>query len=76
MVLAGTSGRTYVGRYHDRGPRGIVMHDVAVHDPATASLTREAWLERLKRFGIRVDHRSLVVDDREAGEISRLADLA
>ena len=76
MVLAGTSGRTYVGRYHDRGARGIVMHDVAVHDPATASLMREAWLERLKRFGIRVDHRSLVVDDREAGEISRLADLA
>lgn len=76
MVLAGTSGRTYVGRYHERGARGIIMHDVAVHDPATASLTREAWLEHLKRFGIRVDHRSLVVDDGEAGGISRLADLA
>lgn len=74
VVLSGASGRTYVGRYHERAERGVVLHDVGVHDPASAALGREEWLARQKKFGIAVDHRTLVVPDAEAGELRRLAE--
>ena len=75
VVVEGASGRTYVGRYHARGSRGVVMHDVGVHDPVTASADRAAWLARIIKFGVPPEHRQLIVPDGEAGTITRLADL-
>ena len=72
VVVNGASGRTYVGRYHERGSRGVVLHDVGVHDPASG-VPRDEWMTRLRKFGIKVDHRTLVVPEDEAGEIERLA---
>ena len=48
------------------------MHDVAIHDPGTATLTREAWLERLVTFGIKVDAKHLVIPTADVGRITRL----
>jgi hypothetical protein len=73
VVVSGTSGRTYVGRYHERGNRGVVLHDVGVHHPGDASESREAWLARLRKFGVRVDHKMLIVPGDEAGKIERFA---
>ncbi len=70
VVVEGASGRTWVGRYHERTPAGVVLHDVAVHDPATAALSRSAWIERQMEFGVEADHRHLVVPD--ASRITRL----
>lgn len=72
VVVSGASGRTYVGRYHERGARGVVLHDVGVHDPATG-VSLDDWLTRLRKFGIKVDHKTLIVPGDEAGEIGRLA---
>lgn len=74
VVVAGASGRTYVGRYHERGARGLVMHDVGIHDPAASGVGIDEWLARQMKFGIRVDHKVLVVPEGEAGEIRRLAE--
>lgn len=71
VVLAGRSGRTYVGRYHERGSRGVVMHDAAIHDPGTAELDRDGWLARMRKFGVPVTEKMLIVPDDEAGEIER-----
>ena len=75
VVVTGRSGRTYVGRYHEHGDRGLVMHDVAIHEP-DAEPARDAWLERQQRFGVRVDQRHLIVPTAEVGEIRRLGALA
>ena len=72
VVVSGASGRTYVGRYHERGARGLVLHDVGVHDPASG-ISLDDWLARLRKFGIKVDHKTLIVPGDEAGEIGRLA---
>jgi hypothetical protein len=74
VVVEGASGRLWVGRYHETNERGVVLHDVAIHDPATATLSRAAWLERLRKFGIRVDEPLVILPRKEAGPITRLTD--
>lgn len=72
VVVESSGGTTWVGRYHERNDRGVFMHDVAIHDPTTATLPRDAWLERLLTFGIKVDAKHLVIPASEAGRITRL----
>lgn len=76
VVLGDQAGRTYVGRYHERGPRGVVLHDVAIHDPSTAQLDRVAWLARQQRFGVQVSQRLVVVPIDESRPPQRLSDVA
>ncbi|HJR33630.1 MAG TPA: hypothetical protein VJ817_01675 [Gemmatimonadales bacterium] len=72
VVVRGASGRCWVGRYHERTARGILLHDVAIHDPATVSVDREAWLERLRKFGIKVDAKHVVIPESESARIDLL----
>ncbi len=74
VVVEGASGRLWVGRYHETNPRGVVMHDVAIHDPATSSEAREVWVERQRRFGIAVQERFVLLPPREAGRITPLGE--
>jgi uncharacterized alpha-E superfamily protein len=74
VVVEGPSGRTWVGRYHERTERGVLLLDVATHDPVTATLPRAAWLERLLRFGVKAETKTVVVPTDEASRITRLAD--
>lgn len=72
VVVESVGGTTWVGRYHERTDRGVFMHDVAVHDPARATLPRDAWLERLLKFGVKVDAKHLVIPTTEAARITPL----
>lgn len=72
VVVESAGGTTWVGRYHERTDRGIFMHDVAVHDPALATLPRDAWLERLLKFGVKVDAKHLVIPTTDAARITPL----
>ena len=74
VVVEGASGLAWVGRYHEKNERGVVMLDVALHDPASATLPRGAWLERVRKFGIKVDAKHLVIPFAEIGSIRRLAE--
>ena len=74
VVVESPDGNTWVGRYHERTARGVLLHDVASYDPATASRTREAWIERLIKYGIQIDNRHLVVPTDKAISIQRLHD--
>jgi hypothetical protein len=74
VVVDGASGRLWVGRYHETNDRGVVMHDVAIHDPAINPMPRGEWVERLRRFGIRVDEPMVILPLQEAGPITRLTE--
>jgi hypothetical protein len=74
VVVEGTSGRTWVGRYHERNERGVVMHDVAIHDPATTAESREQWIAKLRKFGIAVNEKFVILPAQEAGPITPLPD--
>ena len=68
VVIAGASGRTYLGRWHEKGARGITMKDVAIHDPATNPVALDVWLAKQRKFGVAASKRMLVVPNDEAGE--------
>jgi len=72
VVVRGSSGRSWVGRYHERTERGILLHDVAIHDPATAPVDRDTWLARLRKFGIKVDSKHVVIPDSESARMELL----
>jgi hypothetical protein len=73
VVLEGTSGKTYVGRWHEQTVKGVVMHDVATHDPAGGQ-TREDFIARTLKFGVKPEQRTLVVGE-EIRSVKRLAEL-
>ena len=61
VVVTGASGRSYLGRWHEQGERGVVMRDVAIHDAATAELPLEGWLARQAKFGVASTEKIYVV---------------
>ena len=71
VVVNGATGKTYVGRYHERNERGVVLKDVGIHEPGNG-LPLEEWLERQRKFGVRVDERALVVPGDEVVDMGRL----
>lgn len=73
VVVTGTSGRTYLGRWHEQGARGVVMRDVAIHDPATAELPLEGWLAKQAKFGVASTERMYVVPADEFVEVRPFA---
>ena len=74
VVIEGSSGRTWVGRYHERNERGVIMHDVAIHDPATVPISRGEWIAKLKKFGVSVAEKFVILPPKEVGPITPLND--
>ena len=74
VAVEGASGRLYVGRYHERTARGVVLHDLAVHDPASEALARPEWIARLRKFGIPVEQRTSVIPEDEARVLVRFTE--
>jgi hypothetical protein len=74
VVLETLGTRTYVGRFDSQDERGVHLHDVGVHDSATAELSQEDFLRRCDRFGIRPEHRDVLVASGEVKRIRRLVE--
>lgn len=70
VVVTGVSGRTYVGRWHERQERGVVMKNATVLEPDGGELN--ARLDRIRKFGVPPDHRMLVVPGEEVAGVRRL----
>lgn len=75
VVLDTTTGRTIVGRYHDTDDGRMRLHEVAVHEP-TAEQSREEWLRRTLKFGVRTEHKFLAVPADEVTQVTPLGELA
>lgn len=70
VVFAGA--RTVVGRWHEISGGRLHMHDVAVHEGGEE--TREAFVARLKQFGIPVQARDFALPAAEIASVVRLRD--
>lgn len=70
VVIAGASGKTYVGRWHERAARGVTLRDAAIHDPAASPIVLDEWLARQRKFGVAATEKHLVVPTAEAGAVT------
>lgn len=74
VVVETQGSRTYVGRYDSKDARGVHMLDVGVHD-AEAGLSKEEYLRKSAKFGIRSDHKHLLVPADQIARIRPLGEL-
>lgn len=74
VVLETHGAKTYVGRFDSQDERGVHMHDVGVFDATAAGATKAEFLRRCDKFGIRPEHKDLLVPSSEVARIERLVD--
>jgi hypothetical protein len=65
---------TYVGRFDTEDDAGVHLLNVGVHD-ATSGDTREEFVRRSVRFGVRADRKHLIVPRGEVSRITRLGEI-
>ncbi len=75
VVLETHGSRTYVGRFDSQDERGVHLHDVGVHDATAAGATKAEFLQRCDKFGIRPEHKDLLVPSAEVVRVQRLIDV-
>jgi len=71
VVVDTAAPLTYVGRFDTEDAAGVHLLDVGVHDAATGG-TREDFVRRSARFGVRSDRKHLVVPLAEVARITPL----
>lgn len=70
-VVLETADVLYVGRYHEETDKGVLLHDVAeCRDPAG----RTEFVRRTLKFGVRAEHRHVVVPSAQVRRVARLVD--
>jgi hypothetical protein len=75
VVVETTGSRTYVGRYDSRDDRGIHMRDVGVHDQIAGEPSKDEYLSKTIKFGIRSKFKDLTVPSNEVSRIIRLTEI-
>jgi hypothetical protein len=75
-VVVETHGdRTYVGRYDNEDEQGMHLIDVGVHDGSAGELSKEEYLRKTAKFGVRTELKHLLVPRGPVARISRLAEV-
>lgn len=74
VVLDTADGRTIVGRYHDAEGGVVKLHDVAIY--VAGAVSREDYLRRTLKFGVRTEHKFLAVPTAAVRGITPLGELA
>jgi hypothetical protein len=74
VILETESEAIYVGRFHEETAQGILLHDVAEHRVSSGSPSREEFVQRTLKFGVRAVHPHLVVPSGSVRRMSRLVE--
>jgi hypothetical protein len=74
VVVETAGGLTYLGRFDTEDDAGVHLLDVGVHD-AASGLSKDEYVRRSSRFGIRTDRKHIVVPRTEVSRITRLAEI-
>jgi hypothetical protein len=73
VVLETNGARTYVGRFDTQDEGGVHLLDVAMHDGDDPALSRDEFLRRTLKFGVRVERKHLVVP---SGDVAKVIPLS
>lgn len=75
VVIATPGTRTWVGRWHEQDEHGVHLVDVALHDSETSGQPRDEFLRRVLKFGVRAEHKHVLVPTDQVSEVTPLRDL-
>jgi hypothetical protein len=75
VVLEAKGDRTYVGRFDSEDEAGVHMLDVGIHEGNT-EVSKEEYLRRSVKFGVRSEHKHLLIPAEQVIRITRLGELA
>ncbi len=73
VVLETTGPLTYVGRFDTQDDSGVHLLDVAVHDRSDPGSSREEFLRRTLKFGVRVTRKHVVVPSDDVASLVPLS---
>lgn len=73
VVLETRGARTYVGRFDSQDEHGVHLLDVGVHE-AGGQPSREEYLRRTLKFGVRAEQKHVLVPGADVLGITRLAE--
>jgi hypothetical protein len=74
VVLDTTSGETFLGRFDSEDEQGVHLLEVARHDPAEGG-SREDYIRRSAKFGIRVDRKHVLVPKASVARVTPLGEM-
>lgn len=74
VVLETTTGELLVGRFDEETSAGVRLNDVAEYRAASGGPTREEFVQRTLKFGVRAEHRQKIVPTGEVQRVSRLTE--
>lgn len=66
---------TYVGRFDTEDDSGVHLVNVGIHDAASGGSTRDEYVQRSAKFGVRTDRTHLVVPRAEVSRITPLGEI-
>ena len=75
VVIETHGPRTYVGRFDSEDQQGLHLLDAGVHEAAAGAPSKEDYVRRSARFGVRAEHKHVIVPAHEVAKIIRLGDV-
>ncbi|HEX6104596.1 MAG TPA: hypothetical protein VFZ26_03375 [Gemmatimonadales bacterium] len=74
VVLDTTAGETFLGRFDTEDERGVHLLDVGRYDAAQGG-TREEYLRRSAKFGIRVEQKHVLLPKASVARVTPLGEI-
>ena len=65
---------TYIGRFDTEDEAGVHLLNVGVHD-AAAGGSKDEYVKRSAKFGVRAEQKHLVVPRQQVARITKLAEI-
>ena len=75
VVLETHGSRTYLGRFDSEDERGVHLLDVGVHEESDGGSSKEDYIQKGAKFGIRVEHKYVVVPRHEVLRVTPLGNI-
>jgi len=72
-VVLDTAERLWVGRFDSVTPKGVLLHDAGCYEDGVTEGTREEYLARTLKFGVRATAKNVLVPEGAVRGMRQLA---
>ena len=74
VIVETTGSRTYLGRYDRADELGVHILDVGIHDSARDQISRDDFIGKSIKFGIRSEQKHVIIPPTEVARIRRFSE--